>query len=139
MFSFPGFKLHHHIYSSVFLFRHIEEAINRLSKVHDKHIHAYDPHEGRDNARRLTGFHESSSFHEFSSGVANRGTSIRIPRRVEENGYGYFEDRRPSSNCDPYVVTEMLVRTCVLKEGPEVIPEIKTDSRASRRKSFQHW
>ena len=27
---------------------------------------------------------------------------------------GYFEDRRPSSNCDPYDVTGALVRTCCL-------------------------
>ncbi len=28
----------------------------------------------------------------------------RIPREVAEMGYGYLEDRRPSSNCDPYKV-----------------------------------
>lgn len=27
---------------------------------------------------------------------------------------GYLEDRRPSSNCDPYLVTESLVRTTLL-------------------------
>ena len=91
-----------------------------MSKVHEKHIQAYDPHEGKDNARRLTGLHETSSLYDFSSGVANRGASIRIPRQVEEDGYGYLEDRRPSSNCDPYVVTEMLVRTTVLDEGPGI-------------------
>ena len=60
--------------------------------------------------------------YDFSSGVANRGASIRIPRQVEEDGYGYLEDRRPSSNCDPYVVTEMLVRTTVLDEGTGIKP-----------------
>ena len=60
--------------------------------------------------------------HDFSSGVANRGASIRIPRQVEEDGKGYLEDRRPSSNCDPYVVTEMLVRTTVLNEGSSIKP-----------------
>ena len=35
---------------------------------------------------------------------------------VEEKGYGYFEDRRPSSNCDPYTVTDILIRTTVLNE-----------------------
>jgi len=40
----------------------------------------------------------------------------RIPRPVEAEGYGYLEDRRPSSNCDPYTVTECLVRTICLKE-----------------------
>ena len=101
----------------------IEAAIDKLSKRHVKHIKAYDPNEGKvsgdevdfneknfetfqDNERRLTGLHETSSIHDFSAGVANRGCSIRIPRDVAEQGYGYLEDRRPSSNCDPYQVIE---------------------------------
>ena len=86
----------------------------------------------QDNERRLTGLHETSSIHDFSAGVANRGSSIRIPRDVAEKGYGYLEDRRPSSNCDPYSVmlhwdtpysnpnfsqvTEVIVRTVCLNE-----------------------
>ena len=64
---------------------------------------------GKDNERRLTGLHETSSIHDFSAGVANRGCSIRIPRNVAEDRKGYLEDRRPSSNCDPYQVLELLV------------------------------
>ncbi|XP_060076848.1 glutamine synthetase-like [Ylistrum balloti] len=94
----------------------IEEGIELLSKHHVRHIKAYDPKEGKDNERRLTGHHETSSIHDFSAGVANRGASIRIPRQVAEDGCGYLEDRRPSSNCDPYAVTEVIVRTTVLKE-----------------------
>ena len=71
---------------------------------------------GKDNERRLTGLHETSSIHDFSAGVANRGASIRIPRDVAEHKCGYLEDRRPSSNCDPYQVTEVMVRTCCLNE-----------------------
>ncbi|KAH0618283.1 hypothetical protein JD844_017333 [Phrynosoma platyrhinos] len=96
--------------------RHIEEAIEKLGKRHQYHIRAYDPKGGLDNARRLTGFHETSNIHEFSAGVANRGASIRIPRNVGQEKKGYFEDRRPSANCDPYAVTEALVRTCLLNE-----------------------
>ncbi|OPJ76887.1 glutamine synthetase isoform B [Patagioenas fasciata monilis] len=96
--------------------KHIEEAIEKLSKRHQYHIRAYDPKGGLDNARRLTGFHETSNIHEFSAGVANRGASIRIPRSVGHEKRGYFEDRRPSANCDPYAVTEALVRTCLLNE-----------------------
>lgn len=94
----------------------IEEAVERLAKRHRYHIRAYDPKGGLDNARRLTGRHETSNIHEFSAGVANRGASIRIPRSVGQDKKGYFEDRRPSANCDPYMVTEVLVRTCLLKE-----------------------
>lgn len=48
------------------------------------------------------------------AGLANRGASVRIPRHVGKEGKGYLEDRRPSSNCDPYRVTEIIVRTTVL-------------------------
>jgi len=94
----------------------IESAIDKLSRHHIRHIKAYDPNEGKDNERRLTGLHETSSIHDFSAGVANRGCSIRIPRDVAEKKEGYLEDRRPSSNCDPYQVTEVLVKTCCLDE-----------------------
>lgn len=103
-------------YKYFYLFREIEKAIERLSKHHERHIQAYDPKQGKDNERRLTGFHETSSIHDFSAGVANRGASIRIPRHVAEEGKGYLEDRRPSSNCDPYSVSEVLVRTVCLGE-----------------------
>ena len=73
------------------------------------HIKAYDPNEGKDNERRLTGLHETSSIHDFSAGVANRGCSIRIPRGVAEDKKGYLEDRRPSSNCDPYQVSNQKI------------------------------
>jgi len=92
----------------------IEAAIEKLGRKHDAHIRAYDPRGGEDNKRRLTGLHETSSIHDFSAGVANRGASIRIPRQVAEDGMGYLEDRRPSSNADPYSVTDIIVRTTVL-------------------------
>merc|ERR1712093_115705 len=50
----------------------------------------------------------------FSYGVANRGCSARIPRTAEKDQCGYFEDRRPASNCDPYVVTGLVFKnTCL--------------------------
>lgn len=96
--------------------RHIEDAIEKLGKRHNYHICVYDPQGGKDNSRRLTGQHATSSIHEFSAGVANRGASICIPRQVGQEGFGYFEDRRPAANCDPYVVTEALARTTLLNE-----------------------
>jgi len=95
---------------------HIEIGIDKLSRHHIRHIKAYDPHEGKDNERRLTGLHETSSIHDFSAGVANRGCSIRIPRDCAEQEMGYLEDRRPSSNCDPYQVTGVIVKTVCLDE-----------------------
>ncbi|GMR48907.1 hypothetical protein PMAYCL1PPCAC_19102, partial [Pristionchus mayeri] len=96
----------------------IVEAINKLSLVHPQHIAYYDPKGGKDNERRLTGQHETASINQFSYGVASRASSIRIPRETDDKGFGYFEDRRPSSNCDPYNVCAALVRTVCL-EGPD--------------------
>ena len=92
----------------------INKGIEKLGLRHEYHIKMYDPKMGADNARRLTGHHETSSVHQFSSGVAHRGASIRIPRQCAEDGKGYLEDRRPSSNCDPYRVTEAIARTVCL-------------------------
>lgn len=94
----------------------IEAAIEKLSKRHDRHIKAYDPKEGKDNERRLVGRLETSSIDKFSWGIANRGVSVRVPRGVANAGKGYLEDRRPSSNCDPYAVCNAMVRTCLLNE-----------------------
>ncbi|ESN94749.1 hypothetical protein HELRODRAFT_186030 [Helobdella robusta] len=93
----------------------INKAIEKLSRRHEEHIKAYDPKNGEDNKRRLTGLHETASIDDFSAGVANRGASIRIPRQVASDGFGYLEDRRPASNCDPYRVTSMIVKTTVLE------------------------
>ena len=75
-----------------------------------EHIAVY----GEDNDQRLTGKHETANMTAFSAGVANRGASIRIPRHVGEQGFGYLEDRRPASNVDPYRVTAILVETTLL-------------------------
>ena len=108
----------------------IEKAIEKLSVRHAVHIAAYDPRGGKDNERRLTGHHETSSIHDFSAGVANRGASIRIPRQCGEEGKGYLEDRRPASNCDPYRVTEMIIRTTVLDENNgEAWPRLRLTGR----------
>lgn len=92
--------------------KHIEAAIQKLSKKHMEHIAVY----GDDNDLRLTGRHETGHIGTFSSGVANRGASVRIPRSVAATKKGYFEDRRPASNIDPYQVTEIMMRTLYLDE-----------------------
>lgn len=94
----------------------IHDAVSRLEQRHNEHIKLY----GLGLETRLTGLHETSPMHEFSSGVANRGCSIRIPRSVAEAGHGYFEDRRPGANADPYEVSAILLETvCDIKQ-PEM-------------------
>ena len=90
----------------------IKPALEKLSKKHKEHIDAY----GTGNEERLTGKHETASIEQFKWGVADRGASCRVGNDVQKKGYGYFEDRRPAGNCDPYVVTMMLVKTCCLED-----------------------
>ncbi|MBT4317325.1 MAG: glutamine synthetase [Candidatus Marinimicrobia bacterium] len=85
----------------------IEDACEKLSKKHDEHIAVYGAH----NEERLTGDHETQSISEFSYGVSDRGASIRIPMQTSNDGYGYLEDRRPSSNMDPYQACSILIET----------------------------
>merc|ERR1711972_1253580 len=88
----------------------IIKAVEKLGTKHDEHIKVY----GEGNERRLTGAHETAPITKFSYGVANRGASVRIPRDAEANKCGYFEDRRPASNMDPYVVTAKIFDTTCL-------------------------
>lgn len=85
----------------------IYEAVKRLEAKHAEHIKVY----GDDNDLRLTGTCETSSMSKFTSGVGSRSASIRIPTDTEKNGCGYLEDRRPSSSCDPYKVTSILLKS----------------------------
>jgi len=89
---------------------YINEAIYKLSKNHDEHMKIY----GSGNEERMTGEHETASYDKFTDGVANRGASVRRGHDTLENHEGYFEDRRPSSNCDPYLVTSAIFKTTCL-------------------------
>lgn len=91
-------------------FEVIKACMPKLEAAHAKHIAVY----GVDNDARLSGAFETQAIDKFSWGVADRGASIRVGRDVEAAGKGYFEDRRPGSNIDPYVVTAALVETCLL-------------------------
>ena len=87
--------------------KYIEEAMEALSKRHVDHMKVY----GEGNEARMTGRHETASYDKFSWGIANRGASVRVNRACAEEGKGYFEDRRPASNADPYQITGMIVET----------------------------
>jgi len=83
------------------------KAAEALGKRHDLHIQNY----GEGIERRLTGSHETAHLSKFSYGVSDRTASIRIPWQVARDGKGYIEDRRPNANCDPYVVTRLMMET----------------------------
>ena len=84
---------------------HFNKVLGSLNRRHDHHISNY----GEDNDQRLTGKHETQHLDYFSSGVADRGASIRIPSDTAKEWKGYLEDRRPASNCDPYLVAKLIL------------------------------
>ena len=82
-------------------------ACEALGTRPDEHIENY----GDGIPMRLTGDHETCSYKDFKYGVSDRGASIRIPWQVDQDKKGYIEDRRPNANCDPYVVTRLMLET----------------------------
>jgi glutamine synthetase len=85
--------------------KYIIEAIDKLEKEHKLCILNY----GKENELRLSGKYETSDIDKFSYGYSTRNTSIRIPV-----GNKYIEDRRPASNCNPYLVTSLIYRIICL-------------------------
>ena len=88
----------------------IKDALLKLIKNHSKHIQSY----GANNHLRLTGKHETSSIDKCTFGQADRGASIRLPNSTVLEEKGYFEDRRPAANMDPYLVCGLLYETTQL-------------------------
>ena len=91
----------------------IYEAIEKLSKNHMEHMEEY----GEENEKRMSGEHETSKYDEFSFNKerpVDRGASVRVGYETIKNGRGYFEDRRPASTMDPYLVTSKIFETTVL-------------------------
>lgn len=87
---------------------YFEKLMEAFRKHHDEHIAVYGP----DNHLRLTGLHETQSIDKFSYGLADRGSSIRVPHSFVNSGYkGYLEDRRPNSQGDPYAIASRILKT----------------------------
>jgi len=85
----------------------MESYMPKLEKRHKEHMLVY----GEGNEARMTGANETASYDKFTWGVAHRGSSVRINRDVADRGLGYFEDRRPASNADPYRICAVIVET----------------------------
>ena len=83
----------------------IYTAIGKLEAAHEEHMAVY----GEDNELRLTGDCETSSFSRFkrSKSCGDRSASCRVRN-------GYFEDRRPAANADPYLVSAAIYKTVCL-------------------------
>lgn len=96
-----------------------------------EHIFVY----GEGNKYRMTGTHETAHYDVFSYKVGGRGCSVRIPVTTAETNSGYYEDRRPASNINPYISTAILVDTTILngKYCQQIIKEYK-DFKKAREK-----
>ena len=90
--------------------KYILNTITKLGLKHKEHMAIY----GVDNDKRMTGLFETSSYDKFKFNLVkpvNRGASVRIGHDTIVDKKGYFEDRRPASNMDPYQVTAALFAT----------------------------
>lgn len=87
---------------------YFERLMAQFQKNMDEHIAVYGP----DNHLRLTGLHETQSLDKFTYGIADRGSSIRVPHSFINHDYkGYLEDRRPNSQGDPYQIASRILKT----------------------------
>ena len=93
--------------------QYIFDAIRNLAANHKEHMKVY----GEDNEKRMSGEYETANFDNFTFDInksVDRGASIRIGYDTLNKQEGYFEDRRPASNMDPYLVTEKIFTTTVV-------------------------
>ncbi|CAD8160686.1 unnamed protein product [Paramecium octaurelia] len=84
---------------------------------------------GQKNELTLRSRHETGKYDQFTWGDGSRGSSVRVPIITKELGQGYFEDRRPAANIDPYLVSAALVDvTCLNSEHLKQLNSIFQDS-----------
>ncbi len=89
-----------------------EEVFTKICEAFGKNIKKHMDVYGAHNEMRLTGLHETQVFDQFSYGISDRGASIRIPISTIDDGWkGRLEDRRPSSNGDPYKIGAVIIST----------------------------
>lgn len=70
----------------------ILSKIDKLKKFHDIDIKKFKRNIGK-----------------FKFGTADRTASIRISKKCIKEQCGYFEDRRPGADIDPYIITSLMV------------------------------
>ncbi len=80
------------------------DTIHLIMKLLSEKHKEWMPQLGEGNEKRLTGTHETSSIDNFTWSVGSRSCSVRIPNSVNLEKKGYFEDRRPAANADPYKI-----------------------------------
>lgn len=82
--------------------KYIMECIDKLGNKTPNVKSKFNEIFGEGNTERLNGILETSKWNIYSYGYGTRHTSIRIPNQVVKDGNGYFEDRRPGGNMNPF-------------------------------------
>jgi len=90
----------------------IIKTIEQLRNTHD----IFMQNCGEDSIRRMTGDHGTAIINYFSWGIGGRNTSIKIPKETVIKQCGYFQDRRPSANMDPYKICGLLLNAVISQE-----------------------
>ncbi|VDM51811.1 unnamed protein product [Angiostrongylus costaricensis] len=100
------------------------KAMKKLEATHKEAIRVYDPHDGEDNKLRVAPSMyilelwslNRELFLIYTNTFQCRSKGFHLfPSKLKSNFQGYLEDRRPSSNCDPYQVTRMIVESILLR------------------------
>jgi len=94
-----------------------EEYFKSIFNIFESRTKVHIENYGSDNHLRLTGKFETQSIDKFSWGISDRGASIRVPKNVGETWKGYLEDRRPSSNANPYCILNVICQSLELAEN----------------------
>ncbi len=81
---------------------------------------------GHNVCQRLTGHLETSPWWLYTYGIGTRHTSIRIPVHVYGNKCGYFEDRRPGANVNPYRIAKWLINQVIQYNSTHIITTFNT-------------
>ncbi len=102
----------------------VAALISVMKTNHTNDIHYFG---SENNKLRLGGKNETSSYDTFTYGIANRGSSIRIPRTFVKNLKGYIEDRRPGSDMDPYIITQLITEYVFKAPSYDMLEQIKNE------------
>lgn len=85
----------------------MQQQIARLQVHHLQHMMAY----GQGNLRRFLG--RDAAAVAFTCAVGDKRASVMIPTSSMAAQCGYYIDRRPAPNMDPYLVTMLLVSSAL--------------------------
>ena len=121
----------HTNFSNINMRNGYDAIIEACEKIGDNYLELVENY-GDGIKDRLTGDHETAPWHEFSYGVSDRGSSIRIPWQVAVDKKGYAEDRRPNANCDPYTVARLITET-VCSDKPKAKKAAKKKAAAKKK------